>query len=131
MKKIMNVFTLCVRLLKFIIVRNVVFPRLPLRSARANPRVRNRSHFNAPGSPALLTRTNKVILKRRYFDHRGSDAGSRRKSRCTGVHEFSHLMRIMPLVYTRTEVKRKIISGSTPQFWFHVGISLYKGKPRI
>lgn len=31
-------------------------------------------------------------------------------------------MRIMPQVYTRAEVKRKIISGSTPQFCFHVGI---------
>lgn len=31
-------------------------------------------------------------------------------------------MRIMPQVYTRTEVKRKIISGSTPQFCFHVEI---------
>jgi len=45
------------------------------------------------------------------------------------IFEFSHLMRIMPQVYTRTEVKRKIISGSTPQFSFHVGIRyLYKSK---
>lgn len=48
------------------------------------------------------------------------------------VREFSHLIRIMPQVYTHTEVKRKIISGSTPQFSFHVGIHyLYKSKPRI
>lgn len=115
MKKIMN--SHIVR--EFIEIRNCTqwaSPRLPLRSTRANPRVRNRSRFNARGSSALLIGTNKIILKRRYFDHRGSDAGSRRKSWCTSVHEFSHLMRIMPLVYTRAEVKRKIISGSTPQF---------------
>lgn len=48
------------------------------------------------------------------------------------VREFSYLMRIMPQVYTRAELKREIISGSTWQFWFHVGIYyLHKSKPRI
>ena len=42
-----------------------------------------------------------------YFDRHGS--GARR------IREFSYLMRITPQVYTRAELKREIISGSTPR----------------